>query len=228
MQPCRVPALSHVRHTCSHTHTPRLNESRAQRLVWLLEELGLDYDVEIFQRDEDMRAPAALTKVHPLGKAPILSVSFPDTQKEMVLAESGFIVQYLTEQFGQATSLLPKRYRDGQEGEAGGETDEWMRYQYFLHYAEGSLMPPILVALVLQSTSDLIFLFSCHYQMLTEAWKHLISPAKPQGTLLSAPHHIVRRRPDVCRLPGPRNVNTLCFSGVTARDVSRQRAISVR
>ncbi|KAL2257007.1 hypothetical protein VTK26DRAFT_783 [Humicola hyalothermophila] len=129
-----------------------LNDSRAQRIVWLLEELGLDYEVQMFQRDQDMRAPAALTKVHPLGKAPLLSITFPDhpDNRQVVLAESGFIAQYLSEHFGQTKPLRPNRYRDGREGQAGGETDAWMRYQYFLHYAEGSLMPPILVALILQ------------------------------------------------------------------------------
>ncbi|KAK4039423.1 hypothetical protein C8A01DRAFT_47136 [Parachaetomium inaequale] len=131
-----------------------LNESRAQRLAWLFEELGLEYDVKIFHRDSDMRAPPALEKLHPLGKAPIVGIALPDPadpskQKQLVLAESGFIAQYLTEHFGRTTSLSPKRYRDGQEGQLGGETDEWMRYQYFLHYAEGSLMPPILVGLIL-------------------------------------------------------------------------------
>ncbi|KAK4150685.1 glutathione S-transferase [Chaetomidium leptoderma] len=131
-----------------------LNDSRAQRFVWLLEELGLPYDVEIFQRTPDMFAPPELEKIHPLGKAPLLRITFPDSpdatkNKDVVLAESGFIAQYLTEHFGQAKSLSPKRYRDGQEGQAGGETDEWMRYQYFLHYAEGSLMPPLLVSIIL-------------------------------------------------------------------------------
>lgn len=108
-----------------------------------------------------MQAPPELEKVHPLGKAPIVSITVPDasdptTERQLVLAESGFIAQYLCENFGQTKPLLPKRYRDGQEGTVGGETDEWMRYQYFLHYAEGSLMPPLFVAIVLDSKPTLL------------------------------------------------------------------------
>ena len=134
----------------------RLNDSRAQRIVWLLEELGLEYNVELFQRTEDMMAPPELQKVHPLGKSPVVGLTFrdagdPTKTKELVLVESGFIAQYLTDTFGQTTSLLPKRYHDRHEGQAGAETDEWMRYQYFLHYPEGSLMPPLLVGIILDS-----------------------------------------------------------------------------
>lgn len=137
----------------------RLNNSRAQRFVWLLEELGLSYDIEFFQRDKDMFAPPELRKIHPLGKSPIIGITLPATeeqgeQRELVLAESGFIAQYLTEHLGHTRPLLPKRYRDGQEGQLGGETEQWMRYQYFLHYAEGSLMPPLLVSLLLSSASS--------------------------------------------------------------------------
>ncbi|KAK4448985.1 glutathione S-transferase [Podospora aff. communis PSN243] len=127
-----------------------LNESRAQRIVWLLEELGLDYDVVLFYRDKNtMFAPPELEKVHPLGKAPAVGIKFPDREKEMVLVESGFIAQYLTDHFGQSTNLVPRRYRPDQEGKPGGETEEWMRCQHLIHYAEGSLQPPLLVALIL-------------------------------------------------------------------------------
>jgi glutathione S-transferase len=105
-----------------------------------------------------MQAPRELRKVHPLGKAPIVGLTLPDPadptkKKELVLAESGVITQYLTEHFSQGKSLLPKRYHDGQEGQPGGETDEWLRYQYYLQYPEGSLMPPLLVGLILLSKS---------------------------------------------------------------------------
>ncbi|KAL2128759.1 hypothetical protein VTI74DRAFT_8694 [Chaetomium olivicolor] len=139
-----------------------LNDSRAQRIVWLLEELGLPYEIEIFSRTPDRLAPPELQKIHPLGKSPVLTLTLPDPSssnstssdrpkhKDLVLAESGFIAQYLCEHFSQPSKpLLPKRYRDGQEGQVGAETDEWMRCYYFLHYAEGSLMPPLLVAIVL-------------------------------------------------------------------------------
>lgn len=134
----------------------RLDESRAQRIAWLLEELNLEYDVEIFHRNADMQAPPELEKLHPLGKAPVLSITLPNPtdltqEKKIILAESGAIAAYLTENFGRTTSLSPKRYLDEHEGQPGAETDEWMRYQYFLHYPEGSLMPPILVSIVLSS-----------------------------------------------------------------------------
>ncbi|AEO57244.1 hypothetical protein MYCTH_2303157 [Thermothelomyces thermophilus ATCC 42464] len=135
-----------------------LNDSRAQRIAWLLEELGLEYNVKVFYRDADMLAPDELRKVHPLGKSPLVSIALPDDhpadpakqEKHLVLAESGLIVQYLTEHLGRDTSLAPKRYRDGREGQLGGETDEWMRYQYYLHYPEGSLMPPLVLGLVMR------------------------------------------------------------------------------
>ncbi|KAK3296520.1 uncharacterized protein B0H64DRAFT_321914 [Chaetomium fimeti] len=131
-----------------------LDQSRAQRIAWLLEELNLQYDVEIFHRNADMQAPPELEKLHPLGKAPLIGITLPDPadptkEKRIILAESGVIAQYLTEHFGRGTSLAPKRYLDGHEGQVGAETDEWLRYQYFLQYPEGSLMPPILVGLIL-------------------------------------------------------------------------------
>jgi len=102
-----------------------------------------------------MFAPPELKMIHPLGKSPMVTVTLQQpsrtTKTTLVLAESGFIAQYLAEHFGK--HLAPKRYRDGQEGQPGAETDEWMRYQYFLHYAEGSLHPPLLVQLILMSPS---------------------------------------------------------------------------
>ncbi|KAK3334314.1 hypothetical protein B0H65DRAFT_79496 [Neurospora tetraspora] len=131
-----------------------LNDSRAQRMVWLLEELGVPYDVKIFHRSKDMLAPAELDKVHPLGKSPIVTVQPSEPgAKEIVLAESPFIAQYLCDHFGKDTSLVPKKYKDGEEGKLGGETEEWMRYQHLLYYSEGSLMPPLLVALILSIIS---------------------------------------------------------------------------
>jgi glutathione S-transferase len=125
----------------------RLDDSRAQRVLWLLEELNLQYDVEIFHRDKSMLAPPELKKIHPLGKAPVISIT-PPGGEPVALAESGFIVQYLCDHFAQGTTMTPPRWKPGQEGKIGGETDEWMRYQYFLYYAEGSFMPALLLALV--------------------------------------------------------------------------------
>ncbi|KAK1751488.1 glutathione S-transferase [Echria macrotheca] len=128
-----------------------LNDSRAQRIVWLLEELGLDYEVVIFHRDpQTMFAPPELARVHPLGKAPAVGLTYPGEENETVLVESGFITQYLCDRFGEGTGLVPPRYAPGDAANEGKkETEAWMRYQHLLHYAEGSLMPPLLVALIL-------------------------------------------------------------------------------
>jgi glutathione S-transferase len=108
-----------------------LNNSRSQRVLWLLEELGLPYDIVRYQRDpKTMLAPKELRAVHPLGKSPILQ------DGDVTLAESGAIVEYLIERYGQGR-LRP----------TVGSPD-WLRYIYFLHYAEGSAMPPLLLKLV--------------------------------------------------------------------------------
>lgn len=98
-----------------------LENSRSQRIVWMLEELGLSYQVKHYKRDpKTMLAPAELRAIHPLGKAPIV------TDGDRVLVESGFICEYFANKTGK---LKP--------------TDN-----YWLHYAEGSLMPPLLLALI--------------------------------------------------------------------------------
>ena len=108
-----------------------LNNSRSQRVLWMLEELGLDYNVVRYQRNaETMLAPPALRKVHPLGKSPVIS------DGEITVAESGAIVEYLVDEYGQG-KLKPR---------AGSA--EQRRYTYWLHYAEGSAMPPLLMSLV--------------------------------------------------------------------------------
>ncbi|KAI1844093.1 hypothetical protein JX266_009766 [Neoarthrinium moseri] len=127
-----------------------LEQSRAQSILWLLEEFKIDYELELFHRNKETRlAPPELTKIHPLGKSPVISVTPVGSDKPIVIAETGFIAQYLSEHFGQGTTLLPKRWKDGQEGKVGGETDEWMRWMYFLHYNEGSLMPTFILAMIL-------------------------------------------------------------------------------
>ena len=108
-----------------------LNNSRSQRVLWLLEELGLPYEVKRYERDaETMLAPASLRAVHPLGKSPLIS------DGERTVAESGAIVEYLVARHGNGRLAPP-------EG-----TPEHLRYTYWLHYAEGSLMPPLLLKLV--------------------------------------------------------------------------------
>jgi glutathione S-transferase len=108
-----------------------LNNSRSQRVLWLLEELGLPYEIVKYERDpRTMLAPAALRKIHPLGKSPVI------TDGDATLAESGAIIEYLVDSYGKA-ELAP----------APG-TPAHRLYRYFLHYAEGSLMPLLLMKLV--------------------------------------------------------------------------------
>jgi glutathione S-transferase len=108
-----------------------LNNSRSQRILWLLEELGLEYEIKHYQRDaKTMLAPPSLRAIHSLGKSPVI------TDGDVVVAESGAIIEYLVERYG-AGRLAP----------APG-TPEKLRYTYCLHYAEGSAMFPLLLKLV--------------------------------------------------------------------------------
>lgn len=128
----------------------RLEKSRAQNILWLLEELKIDYDIETFHRGSDMLAPPELKKIHPLGKSPLVSITPPGPSSEpIVLAESGFITQYLSEHFGKETTMVPKRWKDGQEGKVGGETEEWLRWQYMLHFVEGTFLSTLLRGVVI-------------------------------------------------------------------------------
>ena len=96
-----------------------------------------------------MLAPEELKKIHPLGKSPIISIQADGMSKPLILAESGLIIEYLVDHFGP--HLAPKRYTEGKEGQVGGETEEWIRYRYYMHYGEGSIMPYLVVALVMNS-----------------------------------------------------------------------------
>ncbi|WP_395444574.1 glutathione S-transferase family protein [Caulobacter sp. UC70_42] len=108
-----------------------LNNSRSQRVLWLLEELGVPYEVKRYERDaETMLAPPALKAIHPLGKSPVI------TDDGKTIAETGAIVEYVIETYGQGRLIPP----------AGGP--ERLRYTYWLHYAEGSAMTPLLLKLV--------------------------------------------------------------------------------
>lgn len=110
-----------------------LNNSRSQRVLWLLEELGLPYEIQKYQRDpKTMLAPPSLMKVHPLGKSPVI------TDDGTTVAESGAIIEYLIE-----------RYGDGRLAPAIG-TPERLRWRYWLHFAEGSAMPPLLLKLIFE------------------------------------------------------------------------------
>jgi glutathione S-transferase len=108
-----------------------LDNSRSQRVLWLLEELGLPYEVVHYKRDaKTMLAPAELRAVHPLGKSPVV------TDGDNTVAESGAIIEYLVERHGGGR-LAPAR-----------GTAERLRYTYWLHFAEGTAMPPLLMKLV--------------------------------------------------------------------------------
>lgn len=108
-----------------------LNNSRSQRVLWLLEELGLAYEIVRYERNpKTMLAPPELKQIHPLGKSPVV------VDGEAVLAESGAVIEYLVEKYG-----------DGRLKPAAGTPDK-LRWTYFLHYAEGSVMAPLLMKLV--------------------------------------------------------------------------------
>jgi glutathione S-transferase len=108
-----------------------LNNSRSQRVLWLLEELGVPYEIKRYQRDaKTMLAPPELKAVHPLGKSPVIQ------DGAVTLAESGAILEYLVERHGA-----------GRFAPAAG-TPERLRYTYWMHFAEGSAMPPLLLKLV--------------------------------------------------------------------------------
>ncbi len=111
-----------------------LNNSRSQRVLWLLEELGIEYEIEFYERDaKTMMAPESLRQVHPLGKSPVI------TDADLTIAESGAIIEYLIERYGNGR-LVP----------ASG-TPEYLRYKYWLHYAEGSAMPPLVMWVILNN-----------------------------------------------------------------------------
>ncbi|RMD43026.1 hypothetical protein DV735_g2119, partial [Chaetothyriales sp. CBS 134920] len=95
-------------------------------------------------------AEPALKNVHPLGKSPVVTIELPGQAEPLVLAESGAIAEYFCDYFGKDTGLVPKRYKDGQEGKIGQETESWLRYRFFMHYAEGSVMPWTVFALILE------------------------------------------------------------------------------
>ncbi|MGH8378093.1 MAG: glutathione S-transferase family protein [Gammaproteobacteria bacterium] len=108
-----------------------LNNSRSQRVLWLLEELGVPYEIKKYERDPDtMLAPPSLRRIHPLGKSPVI------TDGGLTLAESGAILEYLVDRYGHGRLIPP----------AG--TPERLRYTYWLHFAEGSAMPPLLLKLI--------------------------------------------------------------------------------
>lgn len=112
----------------------------------------MPYEIKVYHREKTAFAPPELAKVHPLGKSPVITVIPPASAgpdvKPQVLAESGFISEYLCDHWGHNSPLVPKKWKDGQEGAVGGETAAWLRFQYLMYYAEGSLMPFLVFFLV--------------------------------------------------------------------------------
>ncbi|HAA45058.1 MAG: glutathione S-transferase domain-containing protein [Halomonas sp. 54_146] len=109
-----------------------LEKSRSHRILWLLEVLELDYELVVYQRDgKTQQAPDALKKIHPLGKSPVI------TDGDLTVAESGAIIDYLIQ-----------RYSQGRCQPSPDDTRAWVDYRYWLHYAEGSLMPLLVMQLV--------------------------------------------------------------------------------
>ena len=116
-----------------------LNNSRSQRVLWLLEELGVDYEIKKYQRDAvTMLAPAELMRIHPLGKSPVITDSGANSSDDelITVAESGAIVEYLVERYGHG-KLIPLPH-----------SAQRRRYSYWLHFAEGTAMPPLLMKLI--------------------------------------------------------------------------------
>ncbi|MEW6641261.1 MAG: glutathione S-transferase [Pseudomonadota bacterium] len=107
-----------------------LNNSRSQRVLWLLEELGVPYEIVRYQRQPNMLAPKELRQIHPLGKSPVI------TDNGNTIAESGAILTYIVETYGNGRLIPPPN------------TPERLRYTYWLHYAEGSAMFPLLLKLI--------------------------------------------------------------------------------
>ncbi len=107
-----------------------LNNSRSQRVLWLLEELGVPYEIKHYQRGPDMLAPKELRAVHSLGKSPVI------TDSGRTIAESGAIIEYIVDTYGNGRLIPPPK------------TAERLRYTYWLHYAEGSAMTPLLLKLL--------------------------------------------------------------------------------
>ncbi len=113
-----------------------LNNSRSQRILWILEELKTPYDITFYERDKvTILAPKELKKIHALGKSPVI------TDGDITVAESGAIIEYLVQTYGK--DLYP------QPG-----TSEHRQYTYWMHYAEGSLMPQMLIKLIFDKVKN--------------------------------------------------------------------------
>lgn len=125
--------------------------SRSHRVLWLFEELRVPYELKTYKRTNERLAPPELKEVHPLGKSPVVTIQLPGSAVPIVLAESAAIAEYFCDHYGAGTTLVPTRYQAGKDGQLGGETESWLRYRMLMHYAEGSLMPLMLLSLIVGS-----------------------------------------------------------------------------
>lgn len=179
-----------------------LQNSRSQRVLWLLEELGLPYEVKRYQRNpKTLLAPPELRKIHPLGKSPVIEDTDSAGQPRVV-AETGAIVEYLV----------------GKAGQLGAPTtaDEAIRYRHFLHYAEGSLMPVLFTRLVLSRIPLLGGLALKKFQPMIDVHVNYVEAELTQhpwfaGDSLSAadimmsyPLEVARTRAGISRATHPR------------------------
>lgn len=115
-----------------------LQDSRSQRILWLLEELGVDYEVKRYDRNAMTRlAPSELLAVHPLGKSPVIAIDGE------VVAETGAIFEVLLDRYDRAHRLHPARNHA-----------DYAQHRYWLHYAEGSAMPPLVMKLIMSMIPD--------------------------------------------------------------------------
>ena len=113
-----------------------LDNSRSQRILWLLEELELPYEIKHYKRGSDMLAPAELRRIHPLGKSPVL------TDGDVVVAESGNIIEYILDKYGNGRLRPP-------EG-----SPERLKYRFWTYYSDGQVMAPLIVSLIFKSIVD--------------------------------------------------------------------------
>lgn len=143
-----------------------LNNSRSQRILWLLEELGTPYEIKHYERDPDTnRAPAELKAVHQLGKSPVIE------DGDLIIAETGAIIVYLLDKYGDG-KLRPEK-----------GTQDYVDYVHFLHFAEGSAMLPLLLSLYTGYLGDAAaplqpmimaeikaILDYCEYHLISKTW----------------------------------------------------------
>lgn len=118
-----------------------LEQSRSIRIIWALEELGIDYDIQYYPRQPDFTAPPELKRIHPLGKSPIL------TDGDLTLAESAVILEYLQQTYDRQHLFKPKN-------DVIDQQEQSLQYLYWMHYAEGSLMPLLVMNIVLEKVSS--------------------------------------------------------------------------